>query len=697
METTYRTKATIATIALLALALFTFLLSVESQQPMQPTQALFTQTAQAQTIKQNGLSYAEYDLAEYKPATMNRMLTELQATGANWVALVVTRYQYAADSTLIYPTVKTATDDDLIYAINRARELGLQVTLKPHVDIASDPSAWRGTIGPNFTEAEWAQWFAAYEGFITHYAALAETHGVEQFVVGTELAATSQRETEWRSIISATRTAYPSGLLTYSANHSGEEVSINWWDALDHVGISAYYTIANNAGATLADLEAGWQSHVNTLSTLAANTGKSIIFTEVGFRSTDGAATQPWCSDCGGALDEREQADAYQAFYNVIYNQPWFAGMYWWGWNVAPANSGPCDGNYSPYNKAAENVIRQAHGVPAKNLPADCNSIPATATPITVAPTSTPSAPSPATNSGFTPVEDFVNITAGLPNGQNGWTTLGNANITADPIVAGNQVIRLQGENVIAQRGLPLSITDQSLATIHYRMLRDGTVDHMSGASEQVFPTTFGAFEPQFGVQLGQADAFRVRDEDDFLTLDGSFDPDTWYCVWIVVDMSTIESEIYVKGGSFANATQLTAAGQTAFQFRNGDADILRTFYTRTGWDGGGAVYLDDIYVDGAGKNLASPVADCQEPNPTPTPTLPPTLMPTQAAATATALPTDTPTMPPTTAPTTVPTTAPTTVPNDTPTDTPTATTMPTANPTPTVGPALLYLPHVAR
>lgn len=678
----YREKSLKATAVLIALVLCAFcaISANTNQQSSEDTllrrvpDKLF-RVVQAQTTKQNGISYAEYAIAEYKPVVMNRMLTELQATGADWVALVVTQYQYEQNATEMYPTVKTATDDDLIYAIDRAHQLGLSVTLKPHVDIANDSSIWRGRIGETFVNAQWEAWFASYTTFINHYAALANAQNVEQFVVGTELAGTSQRAAEWRTVISGVRSLYPNGLLTYSANHSGEENAIAWWDAVDHIGISAYYPIATNAAASLSDLESGWQSIVTELNNLSARTGKSIIFTEVGFRSTDGATMQPWCSDCSGSIDENEQADAYQAFYNVVYNQPWFAGLYWWGWDVDPADSGPCNQDYSPFNKLAENVLRQAHGAASKTLPTDCNNIPPTATPAAIAATATPPAPSTNTSSGFALVDNFSATAVGLLNGQNGWTALGNAGVVADPNDGGNQALRLQGENVIVHHPFPYLIDDSAIATLHYRLLRDSAVDSGAGATEESFPTTFDAFEPQIGVALSQPDAFYARDGGTFKTMSATFAEDSWYCIWLVVDMADNSSALYVKGGNFADVTQLDAAGQLSFQFRNGTADSLRAFYARTGWDGSGGIFFDDIYVDTTGENLASPVTSCQSSVPTPT-----------------AVATDTPTAVPTDTPTAVATDTPAAVPTDTPsvtsTDRPTvmtpipSTVMPTATPT---------------
>ena len=59
--------------------------------------------------------------------------------------------------------------------------------LKPHVDLTEDSAHYRGEIGPDFTAADWAAWFASYRPFILHYAEMAERTACELFCVGCEL------------------------------------------------------------------------------------------------------------------------------------------------------------------------------------------------------------------------------------------------------------------------------------------------------------------------------------------------------------------------------------------------------------------------------------------------------------------------------------------------------------------------------
>ena len=323
--------------------------------------------AQAQSLaeKQKGISYASWWPGEYSHPNADLALANLADTGADWIALIVTHYQDTISSTTIYTTTSTPTDADLVHAIAQAHSLGLKVMLKPHMSLENDPDHWKGEIGEGFTEIEWNIWFAEYQDFIYHYANLAQTHGIDQFCIGTELSATQDREANWRAVISGIR-GYYSGSLTYAANF-GEEASINWWDAVDYIGVDAYYALTDKNDPTVEEMKAAWQPHLTTLATLASTWGKSIILTEVGFRSIDGANQQPWDWHTVGIVDLQEQADAYQATFESVYNQPWLAGLYWWSWETDLFQGGPCDNNYTPYDKPAEDILRSWYGAAPRN------------------------------------------------------------------------------------------------------------------------------------------------------------------------------------------------------------------------------------------------------------------------------------------------------------------------------------------
>ncbi|HUU38043.1 MAG TPA: hypothetical protein VMW46_07565, partial [Candidatus Desulfaltia sp.] len=326
-------------------------------------------TLSAAQEKQNGISYACWWPGLYSLPDSDISLSQLAETGAGWISLIVTCYQENLGSTQIFAGESTPTDDDLIYVLGRAHTLGLKVMLKPHLDLWNDPSHWRGEIGQSFTgETEWAEWFASYRAFIEHYADLATAYGADQFCVGCELENTTHREADWRAVVAGVRARYP-GPLIYAGNHSGEEVRMGWWDAVDIIGVDAYYPLSNTTDPSLEELKAAWHPHIQELSALAAKWQKPLILTEIGYRSLDGASMHPWDWQIQGKVDLKEQEDCYRAAFESVYDEPWFAGIFWWSWSPDPFEGGPDDTGYSPHGKPAEDILRAWFGGSQRRTP----------------------------------------------------------------------------------------------------------------------------------------------------------------------------------------------------------------------------------------------------------------------------------------------------------------------------------------
>lgn len=305
-----------------------------------------------------GFEFAAWGPDVYASKNSDASLKNLAATGANWTGIVVTQFQTAATATSIQPWDETPTDADVRHAIATAHKLGLKVMLKPHVDLSADPKHWRGDIGPGFTEAQWSAWFAAYTRMIVHYADLARREKVEMLCIGTELEGTTHREEDWRKVLAAIRAAY-AGPLTYAGNWDGEAARIRFWDTLDYIGVDAYYPLTEKCGATVAELKAGWADGIKEMGDLAAKWKKTVVLTEVGFRSRADACSNPWEWQTCPAVDLQEQARGYQATFEALWAQPWLTGILWWDWEADLTVGGSKDGGYTPWGKPAEAIVRQ--------------------------------------------------------------------------------------------------------------------------------------------------------------------------------------------------------------------------------------------------------------------------------------------------------------------------------------------------
>jgi len=286
-----------------------------------------------------------------QPPTAETLL-QMQKDGCEWVSILVTWYQDTINSTTIYAhDLATPTDAAIIQAINIAHSLGMNVVLKPHIDLITGD--WRGEIS-FYDEADWQTWFQNYNQFLGHYLDLAQANNVQAVIIGTELKSTESREADWRNTISLARAKF-SGLLTYDANHSSF-LLVNWWDDLDFIGISAYFPLTAGYSPTVEELKSAWAYDIRVLRALAAFYDKNIVFTEIGYMSRDGTNITPWDYHLATTPDLQEQADCYQAALETFYAEPWFKGMYWWAWSWDP---GTDDNGYDIYNKPAESIVRQ--------------------------------------------------------------------------------------------------------------------------------------------------------------------------------------------------------------------------------------------------------------------------------------------------------------------------------------------------
>ena len=144
-------------------------------------------------------------------------------------------------------------------------------------------------------EAQWQEWFNNYRTFILHYAQLAEQEKMEAFCIGTELHKPAvTHEQAWRDLIKDIRKVY-TGQLTYAANWYLEYEQIKFWDALDFIGVQAYFPLTKKNNPSFSkNLKKGWQKHLQDIAKIARQYKKPIVFTEAGYKSTPDAAIEPW-------------------------------------------------------------------------------------------------------------------------------------------------------------------------------------------------------------------------------------------------------------------------------------------------------------------------------------------------------------------------------------------------------------------
>lgn len=301
----------------------------------------------------------------YGSARSGRTLARLRSLGVTWISLTPFGFVPSLDA----PTVRRLpsahggageSDERIEAETRRAHKLGMRVTLKPHLWVAR--GAWQGALRFPSDDA-FRAFLASYRAFLLHYAALAERLHVDLFVVGTELRSVTARDgAALRPLIAEVRRVYH-GPLTYAANWD-EAAAVDFWDALDYVGVDAYAPLTRRSGAPPSELAAAWKELAGELMRLSRRAGRPVILTELGYRAARDAAMSPstWPeSDPRPAYDPAHQAACYRAALSSLWGQPWLQGIYVWKYFTDDGDEhGPTD--FPPSGKPAERVLSEFYG-----------------------------------------------------------------------------------------------------------------------------------------------------------------------------------------------------------------------------------------------------------------------------------------------------------------------------------------------
>ena len=298
-----------------------------------------------------GVAVTPYSEVRAAGVTFDSMVDEISALGAKDISVVVQWSQRDVNATQIAPHPKETQDDAVVRKmLRRARDRGLRTTLFPIIWVERRaPGKWRGTIAPTDVEA----WWGAYRAFILHYARLAADEDVALFSVGSELNSMELHEARWRALIAEVRGVYR-GRLTYSANWDHFE-HVRFWDALDLLGVTAYFELTQEALPSVTALTEAWRKVREVLLDFQARHGRPLLITEVGWPSQVGGAQRPWNYAAGAPVDLEVQRRCYEAFVAAWGTTRDFGGVLFWNW-WGPG--GERDGDYTPRRKPAERHLR---------------------------------------------------------------------------------------------------------------------------------------------------------------------------------------------------------------------------------------------------------------------------------------------------------------------------------------------------
>jgi hypothetical protein len=304
--------------------------------------------------------HKEMQITDYEP---------VKQINAEWVALTPYGFCRENEPVFRYPKMNDTTrkwqwwgerPDGVAACIRMAHQQGLKVILKPHVWAMGEGNIYTGDLDYK-TDENWTKFEKTYREYVLDFARIADSTKVEMYCIATEFHTfVAKRPQFWKKLIGEIKQIYK-GKLTYAENWDKYQ-EVPFWNEMDFIGVDAYFPLSEKQSPSVEDLKSGWKKHLNDMDKYARKQQKPILFTEIGYQSTDFSTNKPWESYSKEADNETLQANAYQAFFDAAWNQKWLAGAMIWKWFPFMDNGSKHRDKYSPQNKHAAAVLKSNFG-----------------------------------------------------------------------------------------------------------------------------------------------------------------------------------------------------------------------------------------------------------------------------------------------------------------------------------------------
>ena len=328
-------------------------------------------SCQSKEVKISSLTYPSYQdeklfqgmtLVAPRDSAMHSSLKQLKALGVNSIAVVPYAFSRLGEPRVFYNQSEYQwwgeRPQGVEYTIRQAKKNGFKVFLKPQVYI---PGSWTGALSFEL-DSEYNLWEKEYEEYILSMAKIAERYQVELFCIGTEFKAHSiKRASFWQSLIKKLREVY-SGPLTYAANWDEYE-QISFWEALDYIGVDAYFPLLDQKKMDTHKLAGEWKRYKSSLQAISEKFDRPILFTEYGYMSLSECTHNAWEKEANrrvAVADYACQAQAIEVLFDTFWESDWWMGGFYWKWYLDPSTheSRP-ETDYSPQGKPSELVFKK--------------------------------------------------------------------------------------------------------------------------------------------------------------------------------------------------------------------------------------------------------------------------------------------------------------------------------------------------
>ncbi len=314
------------------------------------------------SARMRGMTEAGYKATVLDSPQVIGQLALLKKDGVDWIAVQTAWYQKTDASTHIFPDpTLTPTDASVTRLIRAAHQDGFRVFLNPFVNSLTG-NGWQANFHPRSVTA----WFRSFDGYLAHYAKLAQIDHADLLAIGDEFQSLDDvlsYRPYWLHAIAVARRYYK-GPVTYGANYPDYQ-QVTFWTALNDVGIDAYFPLSQAPDPTVQELRAAWNREADAIEAWRQRSGlaeKPFLITELGYPSENRADAEPGAWYPHQPVNLSMQQKLYLATFETIYQRPWLRGIFWFWW-ANPSNpdweGGPGDNGYTLKGKPALKVLRE--------------------------------------------------------------------------------------------------------------------------------------------------------------------------------------------------------------------------------------------------------------------------------------------------------------------------------------------------
>jgi len=284
-------------------------------------------------------------------------ITPLKKVRCNWIAQMPFAFCQLNSSQVTYSVASQwwgETDAGVIKTTALCKEQNIKTMLKPQLWINN---SYTGAFCLS-NEQAWRKWEINYTKYILHFAHLADSLNIEMFCIGTELKFVVQNRPAYFNYLIDTIRSFYAGKLIYAANWDDYQ-DVPFWGALDYIGIDSYFPLSSATTPSVEELVKAWQKKISELEHFKTPLNKDVIFAEIGYKSVDQCAYEPW-NPSSTTLNIQAQSNSLQAFFEAFANKTWFKGAFIWKWYPNHQSSGGLnDRDYTHQNKPSESIIRK--------------------------------------------------------------------------------------------------------------------------------------------------------------------------------------------------------------------------------------------------------------------------------------------------------------------------------------------------